>query len=1046
VRQTVTFAVQNLVRDPPIARVDLISCRNLLIYLEPDAQKKVIALLHFALNEGGFLFLGPSETVGRQTDRFEPVSKKWRIYRRLGPTRRERLDFPVAATARGTSHPPVEGAGARRVSYTQLTQRLLLEQFAPAAVLINRRSEVLYYFGPYAHYLEFPPGEPTHSLLLLAREGLRTKLRGAVRRAVLANERTVLTDVRVKRDGGYYPVRVTVLPVQVPEAPEGLLLVTFEGAPLVPPAPPLAAAAEGGEAGGQAALRQAEDELRATREELRSAIEDRESSGAELTALNEGVMSANEELQSANEELRTSKEELQSLNEELRAVNIQLEEKVGELEKANDDMANLLNSTDVATVFLDRGQRVKLFTPSTRRLFSLMAADVGRPLRDIAPKVTDPDLERDAGDVLRDLAPREREVRTEDGHWYLRRVLPYRTRDDRIDGVVMVFVDITDREQKDAAVRRLAAIVESSADAIFSKDLDGTIRTWNRGAERLYGYTRDEAVGRSVEMLFPEDRAQEFATIMTRLRRGEAVEHLETERVRKDGRRVTVALTVSPIRAGNGEVVSASVTGRDITERKRAEEALREKEERLRQMMDNAHVGIAFGDSQGRVVRANRTMMQLVGWSEDDLHAGRLHCGALCRPEDHEHDRWAMTQLATVGRVGPAEKTLIRTDGAQIPVLISALRLDVNGDENVTFVVDLTPQKKVEAALRDREERLRAILNTVAEAIITIDRAGAIQSVNRAAEQMFGYAAAEMLGQNVSMLMASPHREAHDGYLARYLQTGEKHVIGTTREVEARRKDARVFPTELAVSEVEPLGLFTGVHRDLTERKQLERDVVEAASLEQRRIGQDLHDSVAQELAALDLLTGDLAEALRSDPASAAPLVGQITRGLQRSQRELRAVLRGLLPVAVDSAGLMAALSDLADRTRQEGKVSCTFDCPEPVSVPDNLVATQLYFIAQEAVHNAVKHARAREVRVALNREDAGLVLRVEDDGIGMPAPATGSKGLGLRIMRDRAGILGARLTLSPAVPAGTVVTCAWTRTSHEQEKGREAGPGPDRG
>jgi signal transduction histidine kinase len=280
--------------------------------------------------------------------------------------------------------------------------------------------------------------------------------------------------------------------------------------------------------------------------------------------------------------------------------------------------------------------------------------------------------------------------------------------------------------------------------------------------------------------------------------------------------------------------------------------------------------------------------------------------------------------------------------------------------------------------------------------------------------------------------------------MARYLRTGEKHIIGVTRETEARRKDGSVFPVDLAVSEIEHLKLFTGIHRDLTQRKQLERDVVEAASLEQRRIGQDLHDSVAQELTALNLLAKDLAETLRTDLAKASPLVERMNQGLQRSQQELRAVLRGLLPVAVDREGLMAALADLADRTQQEGNVACTFDCPERVSLADNLAATHLYLIAQEAVHNALKHGRPRNIRLSLESNRV-LVLRVRDDGIGMPAGLVVNGGLGLRIMRNRAAIIGATLTIEPAEPSGTVVTCVLPRKNHEPRQDQAARPGPDR-
>jgi len=363
------------------------------------------------------------------------------------------------------------------------------------------------------------------------------------------------------------------------------------------------------------------------------------------------------------------------------------------------------------------------------------------------------------------------------------------------------------------------------------------------------------------------------------------------------------------------------------------------------------------------------------------------------------------------------------------------------GEEFLGYIgscIDISDHKRAEAALRDREARLAAVLNAAADAIITIDTRGTIQSVNMAAERMFGYAAAEMLGQNVNLLMPSPHREGHDGYLARCLQTGEKRLIGLSREVHARRRDGSEFPVQLAVSEIESLKLFTAILHDLTRRKELERKVVEAGSREQRRIGQDLHDSVAQELAALNLLARDLAEVCHAGPANASPLVERLGRGLQRTQQELRAVLRGLLPVPIDRAGLMAALTDLADRTRKERKVACTFDCPEPVSVMDNLAATQLYFIAQEAVHNAVTHGQPRSVRISLSLANANLVLSVQDDGRGIPPAPAGSPGMGLRIIGNRAAILGARLTIEPVTPTGTAVTCVLPRKDHEPSQGKE--------
>ena len=270
------------------------------------------------------------------------------------------------------------------------------------------------------------------------------------------------------------------------------------------------------------------------------------------------------------------------------------------------------------------------------------------------------------------------------------------------------------------------------------------------------------------------------------------------------------------------------------------------------------------------------------------------------------------------------------------PVAIAKTERDITEQKRAHAHLEYEIQQRT-AALRKSQEQLAAVLHTAADAIITINAKGIIQSVNKATERMFGYNAAEMIGQNIKILMPSPYREEHDRYLENYDRTGVKKIIGIGREVVARRKDGSTLPVDLAVSVVDHLKLFTGIIRDITRRKELEREVVEIASLEQRRIGQDLHDSVGQELTALNILAGDLAETMRTNPSNGSNLVERMAQGLQRSQRELRTVMRGLLPVAVDTEGLMAALSDLADRIQQEGKATCKFDCPEPVSVADNL-------------------------------------------------------------------------------------------------------------
>jgi two-component system CheB/CheR fusion protein len=792
------FAVQNPINDPPFSHLDLISCRNLLIYLEPEVQKKIIRLLHFALNDGGYLFLGPSETIGRQIDMFDVVNKEWRIFRRIGPTRPDRVDFPIRPKGQPREEEKKTAATPprREINLAELTQHLLLSSYAPAAVLINRLNQILFFSGPVGRYLDHPIGEPTQDLLALASDNLRMKLRLAIRGATTENKEASERGIRIKRNGDHLSIVVTVRPVQTPRAPEGLLLVTFEdeaapqpGAGSGPPVRPLTTEPE-----DETVIHRLEFELKASREELQTTIEELESSNEELKAANEEVMSMNEELQSANEELETSREELQSLNEEMSTVNSQLHDKVDELEGASNDLTNFLNCTDIGTVFLDTDFHIKKFTPAVTRMFTLIEGDVGRPLMDIAQKFADPDLIKDAEKVIQDLAAVEKEVLADQKRWCLRRISPYRTRDNRIEGVAITFVDITSQKQMAEELRRL----------------------------------------------------------------NEKLESLVTERT---------------------------------------------------------------------------------------------------------------------------------------------------------------------AALRESEAQIRSIVNYAAEGIITIDEKGNILSFNRAAEDMFGYRSEEVVNRNIDLLMPAPSGE-RENYLAEHLKTGERNIKGLLRELQARRKDGSAFPIELSVSQVleRDRRLLTGIFRDISERRALEREILTTAEREQERIGQDLHDVVGQELSGMSLMAKNLEESL-DDSRENKALVNKINGGLKQLLGKIRALSHGLIPVEVGSDGLMSALEELTERISETG-VKCTFDCPKPAAVNDIAVATKLYRIAQEAITNALTHARAQHIKVSLKKANGRMTLTVENDGQSIPDASAAGKGMGLRIMQYRASLINANLSIKPANGGGTVVTC----------------------
>ena len=501
-RELIVFAPQNLLRDPPFSRLDLITCRNLLIYLEPEAQQRVAALFHFSLREGGYLFLGSAETIGRHGELFETLSKTWRIYRRLGPTRHDLVEFPVLG-ARPKAHAAENGADAGRPPPTraaELARRVLSERYGPASVLIDRQGRALYFHGPTSEYLQ-PTGEPTRDLMAMVRTSLRAKLRGAVHEAIDKKHAVTFT-AHVRHADTDRAVSVTVVPLSAPDHADPLL-VSFETL-----AEKTTASAGAGTPvtqiadDGTAIIHALEDELKSTRADLENTIEQLENANEEFKSSNEEVTSINEELQSTNEELETSKEELQSFNEELHTVNSQLQHKIRELADLNSDQSNLLAGSEIATLFLDVDGRIKWFSPTCRELLNLVISDVGRPLGHFAQKFTDPNLQRDIEEVLAKLTRIEAEAQSHTGRWYLRRLLPYRTQDNRIAGVVVTFTDITDRKQAADAIDQeriyTRAIVETISQPLLILTDNLVTVSANRAFYELFKTTPAETENRLV--------------------------------------------------------------------------------------------------------------------------------------------------------------------------------------------------------------------------------------------------------------------------------------------------------------------------------------------------------------------------------------------------------------------------------------------------------------------------------------------------------------------------------------------------------------------
>ncbi|HEY3568090.1 MAG TPA: CheR family methyltransferase [Thermoanaerobaculia bacterium] len=583
IRDLCLFSLHNLIADPPFSRLDLVSCRNVLIYLESELQKKIVALFHYALRPGGYLFLGPSEMVSGQPELFRTLDKKHRLFQSRDTVTRPPFSFPLSERGRLGIRPIEEAqrrAVPRQLEVARTFEAILLESYAPACVVVHERGDIVYFSPRTGRYLEPPSGTPTVNVLDMARKGLRLDVRTALHKAVNSRVPVVHENVAFELDGQTLRVNVIVRPMPELGEDPGLFMVVFQEV-VIPAGDPPPEIEPGAIAADDPMVRRLEAELRATKDHLQATLEELESSNEELVSSNEELLSMNEELQSANEELQTSKEELQSVNEELETVNAELKKKLEELDRANGDLQNLFQSTRIATVFVDRELRIKKFTPAAVEVFRLIDGDLGRPIADIVPRFPGGDLVKDIREVLRTLEARERQVWSEGGAWYLQRILPYRTVEDVIDGVVLTYLDITRLKRAEEERERLAAIVDSSEDGIIGKTLEGVITSWNAGAERMYGYSARETVGRSLDLIVPPDQRALMAEVFEQLRRGIKVEPFETARVRKDGQRIDISLTFSPVRDAAGRVVGASGIERDISERRRAEEALRRQTEQL---------------------------------------------------------------------------------------------------------------------------------------------------------------------------------------------------------------------------------------------------------------------------------------------------------------------------------------------------------------------------------------------------------------------------------------------------------------------------------
>ncbi|MET3590623.1 two-component system CheB/CheR fusion protein [Mesorhizobium shonense] len=639
-REICLFSAHNLLRDPPFSKLDLIACRNLLIYMGPELQEKIVPIFHYALRNNGYLFLGSSENVTRHGRLFSTVDKASRIFQKRSGVAMQRLpEFPLAAAARPAL--PLARRGAPASTLREVAERVLVERYAPAYVIINADGELMHSSGGTGKYLELAAGAPDHNVFSMARRGLRMDLRAALHKAVSTGQVAVQNKISIGTNGGRQTISLAVQPLPPDGSPDPLYMLVFRDIGGIKPEAedePVHTTDDVESAN----VSQLEKELRETRERLQITTEELESSNEELKSSNEELSSINEELQSSNEELETSKEELQSINEELQTVNAELNIRVDELSRANNDMANLLESTQIATVFLDRDLCIKSFTPTARDLFRLVESDVGRPLAHVRPRFPADGLQADMEHVLHRLGTIERQIEgAENSKRYIMRVLPYRTVDNVIAGVVVTFVDVTQIARAEERIGALSHDLRNRVESLetlldlvpvgifIAEDGNGEAIRANRRATELAG--RRATDGKLTQVPAGLPLMIDGAAVATgdqllqkAMRTGKAIPGYEARIARSDGSSIDVMMSANPLFDESGKVRGAIATLVDISNHKEAERSQERLLHELQHRVKNILATITALAS--RMIRSSNSMGEFSTSFQDRLHAmARTH-------------------------------------------------------------------------------------------------------------------------------------------------------------------------------------------------------------------------------------------------------------------------------------------------------------------------------------------------------------------------------------------------------------------------------------
>ena len=734
-REMVLFSSHSFIKDPPFSRLDLISCRNVMIYLGPELQQKVVPLFHYALRSGGYLFLGPSENISSHPELFRTIDKKHRIFERKDSRPVPGVKLPFMGASRPAA---VRGkvADGDEPELSKQLQRLILEEYAPACVIVKETGEAVYFSGKVSRYLQHPAGSPEINVINMAREGLRIPLRTALHRAVTGRERAVQKQLPVQTNGNVSHVDLTVEPIPAFAGAHLYMILLEEVSSISPPG--LAGSSpgtSGGTSEGQGPDIGSDEIIRHLESELRSAQENTQAAFEELETANEELQSANEEYQSTNEELETSKEEMQSSHEELETVNAELGRRVNELDRINSDLQNLLSGTQIATIFLDEELRIKSFTPAAGSVFRLIPGDVGRPLTDLAAQFTGVALQEDITEVLKTLVPRERQLSLADGRHHQMRILPYRTIHNVIDGVVITFTDVTHlkQAQQEAEDAKTFAenIIRTVRDPLLVLDADLRVEAANQYFYDTFQVSARETLS---TVLYELGNGQwdipELRRLLTELLPEQKVLHdFQVKHVFRDIGQKTMLLNARQIHRQDGGAPLILLSIEDVTARELVNDALGLSEVRYRALFESSPVAVFVCDTSAIIQDYNHRAQELWGRAPLRGDPRECYCGSLnLYLPDGTPMHHSESPIIGVLRSGvPARNVEViigRPDGSRIPVVVNFLPL-INELGVITGAItsfdDLTVVKQAQEAVRASEVHLQSMTNAAPIGIYMVD-------------------------------------------------------------------------------------------------------------------------------------------------------------------------------------------------------------------------------------------------------------------------------------------------------------------------------------